>query len=223
MIPASLYAPFGLRITAGPLEMRVLQDAEMPDYAELLRRPIFPARDIEEDADHVFPWYRPEPDERVRQALQFQWRLRAEAGPAAWNLSLGVFLEGSLRGMQDVAGVDFGRRRVVSSGSWLTLEAHGHGHGRLMRQAMLAFAFDHLGARRAESSAVLGNAPSTAVSRGCGYEPNGTRIELHGERAVPMQHFVVTPGTFVRPAVPVEVEGMTDELRGFLGATDVRP
>ncbi len=223
MIPASLYAPFGLVITAGPLEMRVLQDADMPDYADLLRRPIFPARDIEGDADHVFPWYRPEPDERVRQALQFQWRLRAEAGPSAWTLSLGVFLDGRLRGMQDVAAVDLARRRVVSSGSWLTLDAHGYGHGRLMRQAMLAFAFDHLGASRAESSAVVGNAPSAAVSRGCGYVPNGTRIEVPGTRAVRMQHYVVTPETFVRPAVPVEVEGLTGELRVFLGAAGTRP
>ena len=42
-----------------------------------------------------------------------------------------------------------------------------------MRAAVLAFAFDGLGAQVAESSAFLDNAASNAVSRALGYEENG--------------------------------------------------
>ena len=86
-------------------------------------------------------------------------------------------------GAQDVSAERFGERRTVTSGSWLTLDAHGNGYGRLMRQAMLVLAFDHLGALRAESAAVVGNAPSYGVSRACGYIDNGTEISTISMRA----------------------------------------
>ena len=211
---AALYPPFGLRLHAGDLTLRMMRDDDLPEYAELLRRPIF----ADPDSPEVFPWYRTDPDTRVRQALSFNWRLRAGVSPEEWELPLGIWAGDRMIGCQDIRATRFAERRTVTTGSWLTLDAHGKGYGKLMRQAMLVFAFDHLGAQRAESSAVLGNAPSFAVSHGCGYVDNGTAMGPQPGPGIVEQRFLLTPDRFVRPAVPVEVEGVTEALKELLGA-----
>lgn len=211
---ALLYPPFGLVLRAGALTLRMLRDADLPEYAELLRRPIF--EDPQSPA--MFHWYRAEPEERVRNALSFQWQLRSAIDPEQWTLPFGIWVQGRLIGCQDVSAQRFAERRTVSSGSWLTLEAHGNGYGTLMRQAMLVLAFDHLGAERAESSAAIGNDPSFGVSRACGYLDNGTQMSTLPGPVTLEQRFLVTPETFRRPGVPVEVEGLTAPLRAMLGA-----
>lgn len=211
---ASAHPPFDLRLRAGDLTLRPLCDADFPEYVELIRRPIF----ADPESPQVFGWYRAEPEIRAREALRFQWRLRSELSAEQWTLPLGIWAGGRLIGCQDVAAHRFAERRTVTSGSWLTLDAHGKGYGTLMRQAMLTFAFDHLGAQRAESSAVIGNDASFAVSRACGYAENGTQVSTEPGPAVLQQRFLVTPARFRRPVAPVEVEGDTAELRALLGA-----
>ena len=211
---ATLHPPFGLVLRAGDLTLRPLTDADLPEYAELLRRPIF--EDPQSPA--MFHWYRAEPDTRVRNALSFQWQLRSTFSPEKWTLPLGIWTDGRLIGCQDVSAQRFAERRTVSSGSWLTLDAHGQGYGTLMRQAMLVLAFDHLGAQRAESAAAIGNRPSFGVSHACGYREDGTHMSTLPGHAVLEQRFLVTPETFRRPHAPVEVEGVTAQLREMLGA-----
>lgn len=213
---ADLFPPLGLVITSGDLTMRLLRDDDMPEYAALVSRPVFE----DEAADHVFPWYQAPPQERAREGVRFQWHLRAGVTPERWNLSFGVFHRGELIGMQDVNATEFARRRTVGSGSWLTADAHGRGHGSRMRRMMLAFAFDHLGAQRAESAAIIGNERSCRVSRACGYADNGTAVVVEGEKVLTHQAFVVTPETFVRKDVTVQVDGLTTDLRAMLGAED---
>jgi len=211
---ALLHPPFALTVRAGDLTLRVLRDADLEEYTALLRQPIFE----DPQSDQVFPWYAVDPETRVREAVRFQWRLRAQLRAEDWSLPLGVWAGDEMIGCQDLAATDFAVRRTVSSGSWLTLDQHGRGYGKLMRQAMLVLAFDHLGAVRAESSAVLGNDRSFGVSRACGYVDNGTQVTAEGGRALTQQRFVVTPATVVLPAVEVEVEGVGPELRALLGA-----
>ena len=211
---ALLHPPFGLTLRAGDLTLRTLRDADLPEYAELLRRPIF--EDPQSPA--MFHWYRAEPEERVRNALSFQWQLRSAVGPEKWTLPFGIWAQGRLIGCQDVSAERFAERRTVSSGSWLTLEAHGRGYGTLMRQAMLVLAFDHLGAVRAESAAGVDNAASAAVSRRCGYVDDGTQVSRQPGMNGLERRFLATPESFRRPQVPVEVEGLTAELREMLGA-----
>jgi RimJ/RimL family protein N-acetyltransferase len=55
----------------------------------------------------------------------------------------------------------------------LAQSARGAGIGTLMRTAVLALAFDHLGAQAAVSSAREDNAASLGVSRRLGYRDNG--------------------------------------------------
>lgn len=211
---SALYPPFALSVTAGPLRMRVLTDDDLPDHAALLDRPIF----ADERADHVFEWALAEPAARRRDALAHIWRLRAEVSPAAWCLSLGVFVDGHLVGMQDLRAEEFAARRTVSSGSWLTLDAQGRGIGTLMRRAMLVLAFDHLGAQRAESASVAGNVASERVSLASGYTADGTQVGTAGGRAQLRNRWLATPASMVRPTEDVQVTGLSAALRSMLGA-----
>lgn len=214
---AAIHPPFGLQLRAGDLTLRPFAEEDLPEYADLLRRPIF--EDL--SADHVFPWYQTDPDTRVREALRFQWRLRAQLSREEWTLPMGIWAGGRLIGGQDVAARAFAERRTVTSGSWLTLDAQGQGYGKLMRQAVLVLAFDHLGAERAESSAVVGNERSFRVSYGCGYVDNGTMVSDDGGRRQLQQRFLVTPESFRRPQAQVQVEGVTPALLELLGADEV--
>lgn len=100
-------------------------------------------------------------------------------------------------------------RRWAETGSWLLRHEQGKGIGTLMRQAVLAFAVDELGAEVMESGGMVGNQASLAVSRKLGYVPNGYRRHVHadgvGWRDVEMYRLI--PGDLVRAPYPVEVTG----------------
>jgi RimJ/RimL family protein N-acetyltransferase len=61
--------------------------------------------------------------------------------------------------------------RTVRTGSWLGLPFQGQGYGKAMRQAVLALAFDGLGAEVAETEAAVDNLRSAGVSRSVGVGP----------------------------------------------------
>jgi RimJ/RimL family protein N-acetyltransferase len=60
-----------------------------------------------------------------------------------------------------------------------------------MRAAVLHFAFDGLGAQRAESGAFADNARSLAVSRRLGYRENGTDIVTRRGEAATLVRLVL--------------------------------
>ena len=211
---ADLYAPFGLHITAGDITLRLLRDSDLPAYAELISSKLF----IDETATHVFDWWNKDPDVRLRNSQQFLWQARGGISPKKWSLTMGVFMGDDLVGSQDVFAQDFPKLKVVHSGSYLRLDAQGRGLGTLMRRMMLVLVFDHLGAVRAESGAIVGNEQSLAVSRHCGYRLDGTSVELNGENRVELLRVVVTPETFIRPNADVQVRGLTSALMEQLGA-----
>lgn len=211
---ADLYAPFGLRVTAGDITLRLFRDSDLSAYAELISSPLF----ADESAPHVFDWWARDPVVRLREGMQWLWRARAGIRLDEWTLTMGAFEGDQLVGAQDIAARDFAKLRVVDSGSYLRLDAQGRGIGTLMRQMMLVLAFDHLGALRAESGAVTGNDSSLAVSRRCGYELDGTAVTTNGDLRVELQRVVATPETFIRPDVDVKVAGLTTELSQQLGA-----
>lgn len=212
---ATLYAPFGFRVTAGDVSLRLLRDSDIPAFAELIASPVF----SDETVPYVFDWLRQDPVARLRSSLQFLWSARASIGPNEWRLTMGVFEKERLVGVQDIKAHEFNLMRVVSTGSWLSLDAQGRGIGTLMRQMALVLVFDHLDAVRAESAAGRDNCRSLAVSRHCGYVLDGTVVLKNGEDRLEAQRVVVTPETFMRPATEVETEGMSLELLELLGVT----
>ena len=111
--------------------------------------------------------------------------------------------------------------RTVNTGSWLGQAYQGHGYGKEMRAAMLAFAFDGLGARVAETEAFLDNAASNAVSRALGYVANG--LGCSRPRAWPARCSASHDEDMrrSRPRPPVTIEGL-DACRDMFGGAWAR-
>src|SRR6476661_6577814 len=155
---------FGLRISSEHLVLRLPFDDELIDLLDVARAGIHPPGEM---PFGIALSVEPSPAFE-RGFLAHHWKGRAEWSPDRWALNLMVELDGKPIGSQTVHATDFAIHRIVDTGSWLGAAHQGHGFGREMRAAVLAFAFDGLGARAATSAAFLDNARSNAVSRGLG-------------------------------------------------------
>jgi RimJ/RimL family protein N-acetyltransferase len=207
-----LWPVFGLRVRCGQVELRAVQDADLPAMVALVQAGVHdPAR-----MPFAFPWTDLRGEEQVRDILQHHWRSRSELTPEKWSLELGVWRDGVLQGVQAVSTQNFPITRTGETGSWVGLAYQGRGTGTLMRQAICALCFDHLGFTQITSGAFTDNPESMAVSRKVGYRPNGeTRHKRRDEMAV-NRNLVLTTDTFLRAPYGVDVEGV-DALRRLLG------
>jgi len=112
--------------------------------------------------------------------------------PDSWRLYFAVLVDDEPAGMQDLTGKNFMRFGTVSSFSWLAPGSRGQGLGKEMRAAILQLAFAGLGAREAGSDAFFDNEASNRVSRGLGYEPNGTDWDTRRGEVAPIQRWRLT-------------------------------
>jgi len=209
---------FDLRIRTPHLEMRIPTDDDLLALAAAARTGIT-------DSDQIVfmvPWHHLPSPAMERQFLLHWWRARGTWSPARWQLTLAVVLEGRPVGMQDVMARDFAITRAVASASWLARDFHGHGYGTEMRAAILAFAFDGLGATVAESGYLVGNGPSQRVSEKLGYLANGEEVFAIEGRRVVERKVRVTPETWNRGLVPVTIEGLEPCLKLF-GVGELAP
>jgi RimJ/RimL family protein N-acetyltransferase len=206
----------GLRITAGPLELRGLTDDDLPALCDLALRGIHP----EERMPFYVPWTDAPAADLPRNMAQYHWRSRADFSPAAWALHLGVWYDGRLVGTQALDTHDYLVTRTGETGSWLGQEHQGQGIGTAMRQVVCALAFDHLDAHEVTSAAFVDNPASIGVSRKVGYRDNGVRRlrRRDGELAHNLG-LVLTPDRFVRYEHPLEVEGLA-AFRRSIGLED---
>lgn len=213
---AELFPPFGLRITAGSLTLRAIDDELLPELCDLAARGIH----APDEMPFYFPWTDVPRDELLRNTAAWHWRARSDFRPQRWDLQLAVLVDDTLVGCQGLATENFLVTRTGETGSWLGLAHQGMGIGTRMRQAICALAFDHLDFVEVTSGAFLDNPSSLAVSRKVGYQPNGVRRlkRREGELAL-NQSLVVTPETFVRGTDPVEVEGL-EAFRDFIGLAE---
>lgn len=204
---------YQLRLTTPRLTLQVLSDDDLPDMIEAILAGVHdPGR-----MPFGVPWTSAPQDELVLNSLRHHWESRSQVGPESWKLPFAVRRDGTFCGIQELVAKKLSLRKTVSTGSWLGLALHRQGIGTEMRAAVLQFAFDHLGATRAESGAFTDNPPSLGVSRALGYVPNGVEIKERrpGEVAA-SQRLVVTPETFARPDWTVQVTGL-DACRSLLG------
>jgi RimJ/RimL family protein N-acetyltransferase len=210
---AELFPVLGLRITAGPLELRGITDDDLPALAQLVEDGIH-------DADRM-PFFEPWTDapkgELARNTAQYHWRIRGQFSVTEWTLNLGVWSEGTLVGQQGIETKDYLVTRTGETGSWLGQRFQGRGIGTAMRQAICAFVFDHLDAQQITSGAFFDNPASLAVSRKVGYRENGVRRlkRREGELALE-QMLVLRPEDFVRGEHELVVEGV-DAFRESIG------
>ena len=154
---------------------------------------------------------------RSLHLLRTYWRDQGGWSPRSWKLHLlASSPDGRPVGEQILAAEDFGAERTVDSASWVRREDRGYGIGRAMRSAMLALAFDGLGATRAITSAWQDNAASLAVSRGLGYRIDRLERRPRGDGEDDLVHLELTSEAWraaVRPSVVLS--GVPEDLAAF--------
>lgn len=175
-----LWPAAGVRVRAGDLELRWIDDALAVDLALLAGQGVH-------DADAMpfnHPWTRGTPREAARSVLAFQWSARSQVTPKRLVLELGVLVDGEPVGIQSASGDHWSALHEVETGSWLGRGYQGRGIGTRMRALMLHFCFAALGAESVTSSAFEDNAASNAVSLRTGYVRDGIqRVARDGEAA----------------------------------------
>jgi RimJ/RimL family protein N-acetyltransferase len=200
-----LWPLFDLRLRTGNLELRPPTDDDLAELMAVARAGIHPP----EEMPFGVAWTDAPSPEFERGLARFYWSKRANWQPNDWTLPFGVFVEGRAAGVQDVGASSFAILRTVHTGSWLGKEFQGKGTGRLMRQAVLALAFDHLGAEVAESGAFFDNPASWHVSEAIGYEPNGIdRLAPRGVARDLRRYRLTLEGWRSKPRPTVGVEGL---------------
>jgi RimJ/RimL family protein N-acetyltransferase len=211
-----IFPAFGLRIECGPVTLRAMRESDAPRVAELA------AGGIHAEGARPFLMQWNLADNQPLDSLQFYYRTWAAFAPESWTLLMAVERDGVMVGAQDMKAEKFAVLRHGETGSWLGLPHQGRGTGTLMRQAILTFAFDHLGAVEMRSAAWADNPSSHRVSEKCGYVPNGYQLlDRQGER-VRQDDFVVTPQTFRRPPYEVVVAGV-EAFRRAVGLGEEQP
>lgn len=200
-----LWPLYDLRVRTGDLELRYPTEAELPVFADIIEAGLHP------QAEMPFGMAWTDAPTAARNLASYQWWMgsRARWSVDDWTITLGVWEAGTPVGFQDVRAERFPVFRTVHTGSWLGLPFQGRGIGKQMRQAVLGLAFDHLGARFAETSAFIDNHASNRVSLGVGYEPNGFgELAPHGIPR-PTQNFRMSLDAWRgRPRPAIEVEGL---------------
>src|SRR5664280_1044490 len=202
---------FDVRVRTPNLELRLPTDDDLLELMRVARagiadddRPVF-----------IVPWHRLPSPAFERQFLQRWWRIRGTWSPSNWTLGLAVLKDGRPIGIQDVSAREFGIKRVVNSGSWLGREFQGRGLGTEARAAILALAFDGLGADAAESGYIEGNVASARVSEKLGYHISGDEVfAIEGKRELEIK-VRCTPQTWNRGLVPVTIEALEPCLALF--------
>jgi RimJ/RimL family protein N-acetyltransferase len=195
----------GLRVTAGPLELRGITDDDLPVLGDLAVGGIH----ADDQMPFYFPWSMAPKDQLLRNTAQYHWRTRATFAPEAWVLNLGVWYDGVLVGTQGFETKNYLVTRTGETGSWLGRSHQGKGIGTAMRQAICAFVFDHLDGAEVTSGAFLDNPASLAVSRKVGYRDNGVqRLQRRPGELAKVQLLALSPEEFVRGDHPLEVHGV---------------
>ena len=204
----------GLALRTPWLELANLTEADYPEAIDAALAGIHDPGTMPFEV----PWTDAPRGELVPNALRYWWSVRGRVAPDDWALLFAVREAGRFLGVQEISARDFAVTREVGTGSWLTRAAQGRGIGTEMRWAVLLFAFDHLGARRATSGAFEDNPSSLGVSRKVGYVENGRDVVARRGLRAQQVRFVVTPEELRRPDWTLDVTGLDAACRAMLGA-----
>jgi RimJ/RimL family protein N-acetyltransferase len=194
----------GLRLTAGPLELRGITDDLLGPLADLAIEGIH----APDAMPFSTPWTLVPAEELPRNSAQFYWGRRAAFSVAAWAADLAVFWDGELAGMQGMEARDYLVTRTAETGSWLGRRFQGRGIGTAMRQVVCAFAFDHLDAEFMTSAAFTDNPASLAVSKKVGYTESGWQRMARLGKPATQRRLVLTADSLVRYEHELTIEGL---------------
>jgi RimJ/RimL family protein N-acetyltransferase len=211
---AAIWPLFQLRVRSAHLVLRLPTDEDLVALLGVAKAGIHPP----DEMPFGIPWTSAVGPAFDHGFLAHHWECRAAWSVDDWRLNLMVEMDGRPVGSQSVVGRAFPVHRTVDTGSWLGRAFQGRGLGKEMRSAVLAFAFDGLGARFAESAAFLDNAASNAVSRGLGYEETGRGSLAPQGVARETQKFRMSAEAWrsrTRPAVAIEGFDACREMFGL--------
>lgn len=208
-----IYPLYALHISAGPLELSVVRDDDIPALVALA-----------EDGIHdpavmpfSFPWTDASCDDLPLDMARHYWSARAQQTKNTWSLECVVRRNAEVVGIQAIETSDFLVTRSGETGSWLARRHHGQGIGTQMRQVVCAVAFDHLGFEEITSGAFADNPASRAVSRKVGYRENGrSRTKRRDGELACLERLTLTPPELIRSEFEISVEGIPD-VRRFIG------
>jgi RimJ/RimL family protein N-acetyltransferase len=207
-----LWPLYDLRLRTGDLELRYPTEAELPAFVEVIESGIHPPGEM----PFGIAWTELPAARRNVESYQWWMGSRGRWSVDEWTLTMGVWESGRAVGFQDLRASNFLTFRTVATGSWLGHEFQGRGIGKRMRQAVLALAFDHLGATFAETEAFLDNPASNRVSLAVGYEPNGFgQLAPHGVPRATRKFRLTREGWRARRRPEVTVEGLERSLPLF--------
>lgn len=215
MTPPEPWPPRHLVLRTPRLELRPDDDPGLRELAAEALHGVHPP----DQMPFLVPWTDADPRYLGRGMAQHFWSRRAELAPQDWTLNFLIRLDGSVIGVQTLAAKDFAVTREVRTGSWIGMRHQGRGVGTEMRAAVLLFAAEHLGATLARSEAFVDNAASHGVSAKLGYLPDGTETIVRRGEATTDVRLRLDLAVLKRPGWPLRVEGLTDDLRGLLGAS----
>jgi RimJ/RimL family protein N-acetyltransferase len=182
---------FGLRLSCGEVSLQPVCEADLDELAGML------PDDYEHDPASVLL---PELDldaNRRRLLRQTYWRAWGTWSVDSWKLPFRVAHDGRLVGVQALEADHFPDLRTVDSSSWLDSDCRRRGIGTAMRTAILALAFDHLGAQAAVTSARHDNLASLGVSRRLGYRDNGVSMTRSPTGPCQLRHMRLTRDDWV--------------------------
>lgn len=194
------------------LELRPDEDVGLLQLVEEIHHGVHPP----DTMPFSVPWTDADRAEIGRRTLQHHWSQRAELTPEHWMINFLVRFGGRVIGSQGLGARDFNIVREVETGSWIGLRFQGRGLGTEMRAAVLAFAFDHLGAASARSSAFTDNRASLRVSERLGYRPDGGFTVVRRGKPAEQVRLLLQVDQFIRPGWKLEVDGV-DACRALLG------
>lgn len=211
---AEAFPPLGLRVTAGPLELRGIGTEEALALIDVVRGGVHD----ESVMPFSVPWTDAEPEALPANYLQWWWRSMATFAPDAWELNLCALWDGEVVGVQGVATRDFATLRFGETGSWLGRRFQGRGIGTAMRRAFCALLFDELGFEFVTSAAFTDNQASIRVSYKVGFRENGLDWQPPRDERGTLQRMLLLPENLVR-GEPLTVAGAS-AMRRFIGVED---
>lgn len=216
-MPDRYWPLFELRIETPELTLRPMTEPDLETLADLLPDDVDmdPAATRFEGADHR--------TQRGTIVHQSYWKAMGTWSVAAWRLNFVVLADDKIVGVQELEANDFLTLRTVDSASFLVAQSRGRGWGQQMRRAVLALAFQELGALAAITSAYQDNHASLGVSRALGYMPNGESLLARGDGVDTLVHMRMTAAQFDENHVRQDVAiANFDACRPYFGLTVAR-
>jgi RimJ/RimL family protein N-acetyltransferase len=209
-----LWPLYHLRLRTERLELRLPSEVEIGELCLLAKAGIHPPGEM----PFGVAWSTKPSPRFEREYIQWHWQQRAGWTTDAWSLELVVLLDGLPIGSQSLMARQFAMFHAVHTGSWLGREYQRRGLGKEMRGAVLALAFDRLGAKVATTEAFLDNPASAGVSRSLGYLPNGVGSIAPEGVARETERFRMTRDVWLgRPRPAVTITGL-EACREMFGA-----